>query len=215
VLAEAAPSGRSVGAAEPVKITRWGVTEGNVLCMSGGGIGEPAVEVRRSRRRRRTVTAYRDRGVTVVCIPAKFSAAEEQDWVERMLARLAEQDRRRRPGDEALGRRAAELSQRYLGGRAQAHSVRWVTNQRTRWGSATPADGTIRLSTRLQGMPGWVLDYVLLHELAHLVEPGHGPEFWALLEPYPRTERARGYLEGVAAARDLGIVEDEDVDGPV
>jgi predicted metal-dependent hydrolase len=183
--------------------------------MSGGRIGEPAVEVRRSRRRRRTVTANRDRGVTVLCIPAKFSAAEEQDWVERMLARLAEQDRRRRPGDEALGRRAAELSQRYLGGRAEAHSVRWVTNQRTRWGSATPADGTIRLSTRLQGMPGWVLDYVLLHELAHLVEPGHGPEFWALLEPYPRTERARGYLEGVAAARDLGIVEDEDVDGPV
>jgi predicted metal-dependent hydrolase len=167
----------------------------------------PAVEVRRSRRRRRTVTAYREGDLTVVCIPARFSRAEEQAWVERMLARLAEQDRRRRPGDADLARRAQELSARYLDGRATPTSVRWAANQRTRWGSTTPADGTIRLSTRLRGMPGWVLDYVLLHELAHLIESGHGPEFWALLDRYPRTERARGYLDGVSAARDLGIVE--------
>ena len=83
--------------------------------------------------------------------------------------------------------------------------MRWAGNQRLRWGSTTPADGTIRISTRVRGMPGWVLDYVLLHELAHLIEPGHGPAFWALLEAYPRTERARGYLEGVAAAHDLSL----------
>ena len=163
------------------------------------------VEVRRSRRRRRTVTAYREDGVTVVCIPARFSRAEEAVWVERMLGRLADQDRRRRPGDADLARRAHDLSARYLGGVARPTSVRWATNQRSRWGSTTPAEGTIRLSTRLRGMPGWVLDYVLLHELAHLIEPGHGPRFWALLEPYARTERARGYLEGFSAARDLRI----------
>jgi predicted metal-dependent hydrolase len=175
---------------------------------TAGGGARAEVEVRRSRRRRRTVTAYRDGDVTVVCIPARFSRAEERAWVDRMLTRLAEQDRRRRPGDDALARRAADLSARYLDGRARPRSVRWSSNQRTRWGSATPADGTIRLSTRLRGMPGWVLDYVLLHELAHLVEPGHGPAFWALLQTYPRTERARGYLEGVAAARDLPTGED-------
>lgn len=165
------------------------------------------VEVRRSRRRRRTVTAYRDGSTTVVCIPARFSRAEEEAWVERMLARLAAQDQRRRPGDADLARRAAELSARYLDGRAVPASVRWAGNQRLRWGSTTPADGTVRISTRVRGMPGWVLDYVLLHELAHLVEPGHGPAFWALLEGYPRTERARGYLEGVAAAHDLSLGE--------
>ena len=164
-----------------------------------------SVEVRRSRRRRRTVTAYREDGVTVVCIPARFTRAEETLWVERMLGRLAQQDRRRRPGDADLARRAQELSTRYLDGAARPTSVRWATNQRSRWGSTTPADGTIRVSTRLRGMPGWVLDYVLLHELAHLIEAGHGPRFWALLERYPRTERARGYLEGVSAARDLDI----------
>lgn len=173
--------------------------------MSGSESRPESVEVRRSRRRRRTVTAYRENGVTVVCIPARFTRAEETVWVERMLGRLAQQDRRRRPGDADLARRAEELSTRYLDGRAHPTSVRWVANQRSRWGSTTPADGTIRLSTRLRGMPGWVLDYVLLHELAHLIEPGHGPGFWALLEGYPRTERARGYLEGVSAAQDLGI----------
>jgi predicted metal-dependent hydrolase len=81
--------------------------------------------------------------------------------------------------------------------------VRWSTNQGRRWGSCTPSDATIRISDRVRGMPRWVLDYVLLHELAHLVEPGHGAEFWKLLEAYPRTERARGWLDGFAAGRDL------------
>ncbi len=164
----------------------------------------PDVDVRRSRRRLRTVTAYRENGRTVVLIPARFTPAQEHEWVTRMLARLSAQDRRRRPGDADLAARAVELSRRYLGGLAQPASVAWAGNQNTRWGSCTPADRTIRLSTRLQGMPAWVIDYVLLHELAHLIEQGHGPQFWRLLETYPRTERARGYLEGFAAARQSG-----------
>ena len=94
--------------------------------------------------------------------------------------------------------RARELGERYLATPVTASSVRWVDNQRTRWGSCTPLDASIRLSSRLQGMPGWVVDYVLLHELAHLVVPGHGKEFWAQLARYPHLERARAYLEGVA-----------------
>lgn len=173
----------------------------------------PDVEVRRSRRRRRTVTAYREAGRIVVLIPARFTREQEREWVARMVDRLSAQDRRRRPGDEDLLARALDLSRRYLGGLAAPASVSWVRNQNSRWGSCTPADRTIRLSTRLQGMPPWVLDYVLLHELAHLIEQGHGPRFWALLEAFPRTERARGYLEGFAAARDLRIGEDPE-DGP-
>ena len=98
--------------------------------------------------------------------------------------------------DDPLG----TASEQYLDGRASPESVRWVTNQNTRWGSCTPGEGSIRLSHRLQGMPEYVVDYVLLHELAHLLVPGHGPRFWQLLDAYPRTERARGYLEGVVAA---------------
>ncbi|MCZ7433534.1 M48 metallopeptidase family protein [Streptomyces sp. WMMC1477] len=158
------------------------------------------VEVRRSARRRRTVSAYREDGRTVVLIPARMSAADERRWVGVMLDKLAAQESRRTPAAGELAERAARLSEQYLDGRARPTSVRWVTNQNTRWGSCTPAEGTIRLSHRLQGMPEYVLDYVLLHELAHLLVPGHGPGFWRLLEAYPRTERARGYLEGVASA---------------
>ena len=76
----------------------------------------------------------------------------------------------------------------------------------TRWASCTPADGTIRVSERLRDAPGWVVDYVLVHELAHLLEPGHDAAFWAWVRRYPRTERAMGYLEGLSAAAGLGLV---------
>ena len=162
------------------------------------------IEVRRSRRRRRTVSAYREGGRTIVLIPAGFSASEEKHWVDTMLRKLEAGDRRRRPSDEQLAARAAELSQRYLGGLAKPTSIVWSMNQASRWGSCTPSDGSIRISARVKGMPSWVLDYVIMHELAHLLQPSHGRDFWALLESYPRTERARGYLEGVVAAGALG-----------
>ena len=167
------------------------------------GPGANAIEVRRSARRRRTVSAYREGDRTIVLIPARMSEAEEQRWVRVMLDKLAAQESRRTLGDAELAERARRLSEQYLGGRARPDSVRWVTNQNTRWGSCTPAEGSIRLSHRLQGMPEYVVDYVLLHELAHLLVPGHGPRFWRLLEAYPRTERAKGYLEGVVAAERL------------
>jgi predicted metal-dependent hydrolase len=174
----------------------------------------PDVEVRRSSRRRRTVSAYRDGGRIVVMIPSRFSKAEEARWVTEMVERLDAGTRRRRgSSDTALARRAAELSTTYLGGRAQPASVRWVATMRTRWASCTPADATIRMSERLREMPHWVRDYVLVHELAHLLVPGHGPDFWALVQRYPRTERARGYLDGVSAAAQLDL--DDDLAGDV
>jgi len=170
------------------------------------------VDVRRSARRRRTVSAYRDGDRTVVLIPARMTRAEEREWVAVMLDRLARQDARLRPSDAELLARARELSRSWLDGQARPASVRWVANQGSRWGSCTPADSSIRLSTRLQGMPSWVVDYVLVHELAHLVVPGHGPAFWTVVDRFPRTERARGYLEGVSAASGLGLADDDPAD---
>jgi predicted metal-dependent hydrolase len=171
---------------------------------------EPAVEVRRSGRRKRTVSAYRDGEKIVVMIPARMTRAEEKEWVTTMVARVTKAERRRRPSDNDLQVRAVRLSRKYLDGLAEPTSVRWVANQRARWGSCTPADGTIRLSDRLQGMPGYVVDYVLLHELVHLLEPGHDEDFWGWLERYDLTERARGFLEGVSAA---GQIEEQQRSG--
>jgi predicted metal-dependent hydrolase len=167
------------------------------------------IEVRRSARRRRTVSAYRDGERIVVLIPARFTRAEEAEWVGKMVQRVRGSKRRARPsGDAALARRARDLSAQYLDGRAAPASVRWVPSMRTRWASCTPDDGTIRLSRKLQELPAWVQDYVLVHELAHLIEAGHGPAFWALVGRYPRTERARGYLDGISAAAGLSFADD-------
>lgn len=161
----------------------------------------PVVEVRRSSRRRRTVSAYRDGERVVVLIPDRFSRDEESEWVERMLARLAARQARSRRSDAELLARAQRLIDRHLPDYQVAPaSVRWVGNQRCRWGSCTPEDASIRISERVRGMPDWVLDYVVFHELVHLIVPTHGSTFWSLVERYPRAERARGYLEGVTAA---------------
>lgn len=151
--------------------------------------GDPPVEVVRSTRRRKTVQAREVDGVLRVAIPATMSAAEESHWVAEMRRRFL---RRRRSHDVDLDKRGAQLAERHDLPRAE--SIRWVDNQRARWGSCTPARGTVRLSRQLAGYPRWVLDYVIVHELAHLVEPHHSPAFWSLVNRYPRAERARGYL---------------------
>lgn len=152
----------------------------------------------------------------MIAIPARFTRAQEKEWVHRMVTRLATQERRRRPSDVELADRARELSARYLSSRAVPTSVRWSTNQGRRWGSCTPSEGTIRISDRVRGMPRWVIDYVLLHELTHLLHAGHGPEFWAELDAYPRTQRAQGFLEGYSfraeKGEDAGAAESPDED---
>ncbi|MFC6093771.1 M48 family metallopeptidase [Saccharothrix sp. BKS2] len=173
---------------------------------------EPQVEVRRSARRRRMVSAYREGDTVVVLLPARMTKSEEKHWVAEMLSRLQRSETRRRSptrtSDAALLQRCEELSDRYLDG-VRPSSVRWVPPMRTRWASCTPSEGTIRISERLRDVPAWVLDYVLVHELAHLRVPGHGKDFWQLVHRYPKAERAVGYLEGLSAAAGLGITEED------
>ncbi|HEY0815834.1 MAG TPA: M48 family metallopeptidase [Pseudonocardia sp.] len=183
-------------------------------------MANPAVvEVRRSDRRRRMVSARREGDTVVVFIPGWMSDSEEHRWVDEMVRRLERSEARRRSparvGDDALRRRSVELSRRYLEARAQPTTVRWVAPMRTRWASCTPVDGTIRISERLRDVPAWVVDYVLVHELTHLLEAGHDERFWAWVNRYPRAERAMGYLEGLSAAAglDLAGVDGEDVNG--
>ncbi len=146
-------------------------------------------EVIRSPKRRKTVQARLVDGVVRVSIPARMSKAEEEQWVTEMVGRF-QRKRAAEPIDVAA--RAELLAARY--GLPQPESIRWVDNQEWRWGSCTPSERSIRLSTRLGAFPGWVIDYVIVHELAHLVVGGHGADFWALVQRYPKTERARGFL---------------------
>jgi predicted metal-dependent hydrolase len=152
------------------------------------------IEVRRSARRRKTVSAQIVGEALIVSLPERLSRAEEHEWVQLMTSRMSERRRRDRlNSDDRLVQRARELSDRYLGG-VKASSIEWVANQRSRWGSCSPDDGSIRLALALADFPGWVRDYVLVHELAHLICPDHSEPFWELVNRYPLAERARGFL---------------------
>ena len=181
----------------------------------------PRIEVRRSARRKRTVQAYRQGDAIVVLLPQGMSADEEERYVESLVGRVLAHEARRAAtrDDDALRVRAEQLSERYLRpqlGRAPLpSSISWVGNQQKRWGSCSTATGDIRLSDRLRPLPEWVQDYVLLHELVHLVVPDHGKRFRTLLSAYPKEERARGYLDGFQAGigrPELGDVDDGEHD---
>ena len=174
----------------------------------------PDVEVRRSTRRRRSVTAYREGGRTIVVVPHRMSRADIRPYVEELVGKLAAREKRSARSDDQLMARARQLSRRYLDGRAVPSSVRFVSNQKKRWGSCTPIDGSIRLSDRLHSMPEHVVDYVLLHELVHLLVADHGPDFEAWMARYPRLVESRAFLAGVDHATGLGLRAEPDDDVP-
>lgn len=155
------------------------------------------IQIVRSNRRAKTISAKAVDGVFVVQAPAHMSDAELQPVIEKLMERWQRREERGALDDAALEQRARELNQHYFGGKLRWASVRWVDNQNSRYGSCTPSQGTIRISHRLAAMPAFVRDYVLVHELAHLVEANHGTRFWQLVNRYPRAERARGYLMAV------------------
>jgi predicted metal-dependent hydrolase len=153
------------------------------------------VKIIRSARRKRTISARQDGDTMVLYLPTGLTPIEEQNWVERMRARLERSKTLRGlKTDDALRERAEGLNRTYFGGELHVAEISYVSNQNHRFGSCTPSNATIRLSHRLAAMPVWVLDYVIVHELAHLLQPNHSARFWKLVNRYKLTERARGYL---------------------
>lgn len=110
--------------------------------------------------------------VRIICPPeTDWTDAARQDWLRgRIEAELRDQARRLLPPRlEALSRRWALPYERLT-----------VRGSRSRWGSCSSARH-ISLSYFLLRLPVRLVDYVLLHELAHTREMNHGPAFWALL----------------------------------
>ena len=156
------------------------------------------VRVVRSAGRVKTVSAKIVGDILVVRAPAHISDEKLAPIIARLQLRIGKREIKRALGDGDLQARARALNEQYFGGTLTWASIGWVTNQEQRWGSCTPSTGVIRISHRLAEVPAFVLDYVIVHELAHLLEANHGPRFWALAERFPRSERARGYLMALA-----------------
>ena len=148
-----------------------------------------AIELRKGTKRRRHVEGVLRGDTLVVTHPPRLGREAAMEIAVELRARMERRLGRDRIDLPARARRLA----RGLG-LPLPRSVVWSDRQQQRWGSCTPCDGAIRLSSRLAGFPTWVLDYVLVHELAHLVHADHGPAFAALVARYPMTERATGFL---------------------
>lgn len=162
------------------------------------------IQIIRSERRSRTVSARLEKGVMVVRVPASISDLELAPILENLKERIERKIRPIDQSDEQLLARANWLNQRYFDGKLRWQSIRYVKNQTTLYGSCTPANATIRISDRVASMPEWVRDYIIVHELAHLIEANHGARFWQLVNRYPMTERARGYLIALALESEEG-----------
>lgn len=154
----------------------------------------------RSARRTRTISGDQVNGTLRLRVPARISRRELEKHARAFRKRMHAKAPAAAAGDAELAARAKTLSDQYLDGVPQPASVTWSSQQLRRWGSTTSTTGTIRLSARLKHMPGWVVDAVLIHELAHLIEPGHGPAFKKLVNRYPRTAEADAFLAGVSWA---------------
>lgn len=136
-----------------------------------------------------------DGDTVIVRIPARMSKAEEKRAVAEIVAKLKKKSTISAVTDTQLHERARALNAKVLQGRATVGSIRWVSNQRSRWGSCSTATGDIRISDRLQKVPDYVLDAVIVHELVHTFIAGHTREFYDWADRVPHAERARGYLE--------------------
>jgi predicted metal-dependent hydrolase len=161
-------------------------------------------QIVRSKKRKKSVSAQMVNGVVEVIVPTWMSASEVERYAQNMLGRF---ERKRARSDIDLIVRAQGLSKKYHF--PEPASVRWVSNQNSRWGSCTPVDGSIRLSDRLLKTPDWVIDYVLIHELGHLLHPDHSPAFWEAVGVYPKNDLARGFLLGMGySEQSAGLPDD-------
>ncbi len=120
---------------------------------------------------------WRADGAIHVSGGAEFLARRLADWLKREALRLI--DGRCRAMAAAIERPIKRIRLR---------------DTRSRWGSCSP-EGALNFSWRLVLAPEWVLDYVVAHEVAHLVHGNHGERFWRLVAKLtPRVAEARAWL---------------------
>ena len=155
----------------------------------------PNIEVRRSSRRKRTVSAHREGETIVITAPERMSQRLVSEYANELVERLRKREGAALSDDELLAR-ALWLRMEFIPEAPEPSTVNWSNRQQRQWGSCTPLDRSIRISSRLSRAPQYVIDYVLVHELAHLLHANHGAEFSALERRYPDIGRAEAFLAG-------------------
>ena len=162
------------------------------------GIDEGEIVVIRSKKRKRSISAFRQGGKIVISIPARLTKAEERQVVPEMVAKIRAKEVA--PDESALSKLVDQVLSQYAPEIAiRPSSVTWRA-MNERWGSCTSVDRTIRIATKLQRAPKYVLEFVIYHEAIHLYISDHGPEFQEFLARHPRRLEAEAFLEGYELA---------------
>ncbi|MHB8334931.1 MAG: M48 metallopeptidase family protein [Acidimicrobiales bacterium] len=187
-------------------------TSRNLVVVEPPRFDRPEVEIRSSTRRTKTGSAHWSGSRIIVQIPARLRGRERTAFVDELVQRLVTHRPQNAAGDASLEERCRVLAELYTDA-VVPNSVRWVSNQRARWASCSPATREIRVSSRLRQCPEWVIDAVLVHELAHLHEVDHSAAFYKIAERHPRQRDATVFLEGYALGLGLAV-EEGDVDQP-
>jgi predicted metal-dependent hydrolase len=153
------------------------------------------IKIIRSSKRKKTVSARLNNGVLAVYAPSGIPDKELQSIIarfkEKLLKKKLKSDLERK---QDLKEIAENLNRKYFGGRLQITAIDYSINQNSRFGCCNLKTGKILISHRLAAMPDWVRDYVIVHELAHLIVPNHSKPFHDLTAKYRWAERAIGYL---------------------
>lgn len=165
------------------------------------------VEVLRKRVRNLTLRVAAPDGRVRISVPRATSEAsirsmvlERLGWIERQRARLAALPPPPPPLTEADRAGLLEAIPPLIAKWEAALGVRvaaWnVKRMRSRWGSCNPATGRVSIALELARHPPECLDYLVLHELAHLLDSGHGARFKAILDRHmPQWRERRAALK--------------------
>lgn len=153
------------------------------------------VKIIRSRRRRRSVSARLVNDLLLINAPLMLS----QERLDKIVSDFKLKFDRRKlkmelDKEKNLSDLASTLNEKYFDSKLKIESIEYSTNQNSRFGCCNYRTAKIRISHKIGLLPQWVRKYVLIHEMAHLIEPNHGRAFWDIVSRYKLTERARGYL---------------------
>lgn len=152
------------------------------------------IEIIRSKKRKKTVQAKIVDDTLRIYLPSGLSKKEESKWIQKMKTQIEKKQRKHQLNNtNDLQKRAERINNQYFDG-SLSFSIQFVTNQTTKHGSCTPSSKRIRIADEIADYPAYVQDYLIMHELTHLIYPNHSKAFWEKVNEYPYVERAKGFL---------------------
>lgn len=153
------------------------------------------VKVFRSSRRLSTVSARLFKDTLLVNAPLMLSRERLEKIIADFKLKFEKKELKEKLGNKHnLIRVANRLNKKYFGNKLKINSIEYVTNQKRKFGCCNYRTANLRISHKIGLMPEWVREYVIIHEMAHLIEPNHSRAFWDIVSRYKLAERARGYL---------------------